>query len=381
MNAPLKIGVVCYPTYGGSGVIATEVGMGLADRGHDVHFIGYDEPRRLRPGHGITFHGVEVRDYPVFHHPPYLLALASKIVDVATWHGLDVIHVHYAVPHAAAALMARDILRAEGKVEPPRIITTLHGTDITIVGADPSYLPVTRYGIMQSDAVTVPSVYLRDETIRSLDLPGLPIVCIPNFIDPARFYPSEPDPSDDEECVRHPSIVHVSNFRAVKRIPDVIHTFAALRAQMHASLILVGDGPERPAAEMLVRKLGLKYDVQFLGKQDDFVPLLQRAALFLLPSESESFGVAALEAMACGVPVIATNVGGLPELVVHGETGFLADVGDIAGLTDACRQALSSATRWRTLSDAAAHRARTLFSIEPRLDAYEDLCVKVARVT
>jgi N-acetyl-alpha-D-glucosaminyl L-malate synthase BshA len=370
MSGQLRVGVVCYPTYGGSGVIATEVGMAMAERGHDVHFIGYEEPRRLRPGPRVTFHGVEVRDYPVFHHPPYLLSLASKLVEVATWYGLDLLHVHYAIPHAAAAVMARDVLVREGRVRPPKILTTLHGTDITVVGSDPSYLPITRHGLLMSDAVTVPSRFLEAETRSRLALPGLPITVIPNFVDTERFHPL-PSHTPAPEA---PRFVHVSNFRALKRVPDLVAAFAAVHCELpKAELVLIGDGPERSRAESLARNLGLGPSVRFLGRQDELTTLLAGATAFVLPSETESFGVAALEAMACGVPVVATEVGGLPEVVVDGQTGLLVPPGDVARLAGAMREIARHPERWALMAGAARARAVDVFRLDEQVEAYIDL--------
>lgn len=370
MSGPLRVGVVCYPTYGGSGVIATEVGMAMAALGHEVHFIGYDEPRRLRPGPRVTFHGVEVRDYPVFHHPPYLLSLASKLVEVATWYGLDLLHVHYAIPHAAAAVMARDVLLREGRVRPPKILTTLHGTDITVVGSDPSYLPITRHGLLMSDAVTVPSLFLERETRSRLDLPDLPISVIPNFVDTERF---QPGPAR-APALDAPRFVHVSNFRPVKRVPDLIAAFAAVRAELpRAELLLIGDGPERSRAESLARTFGLGAAVRFVGRQDELTPLLSGAAAFVLPSETESFGVAALEAMACGVPVVASEVGGLPEVVVDGDTGLLVPVGDVARLAGAMKEIVKDGARWAAMAAASRERSMNAFRREEQVAAYIEI--------
>jgi N-acetyl-alpha-D-glucosaminyl L-malate synthase BshA len=374
LSAPLRIGVVCYPTYGGSGVIATEVGIGMAERGHAVHFIGYDEPRRLRSHPNVAFHGVEVRDYPVFHHPPYILALASRIVDVATWHGLDIIHVHYAIPHATAAIMARQVLQGDGAATLPRIVTTLHGTDITVVGSDPGYLPITRHALRESDAVTVPGPWLGDETRRRLAMPNLAIDIIPNFVDALHFKPSEV-----ADATHEPLLVHVSNFRPVKRVCDVVDTFARAAEATGAALVMVGDGPDRPLAEARVRHHGLQGRVRFAGRQDDFVDVLQRATAFILPSETESFGVAALEAMACGVPVIASATGGLPELVVDGETGFLAPIGDIDAFAAAFVRLSTDAALRATMGAAARARAAQVFGREAALDQYEGLYTKVCQ--
>lgn len=333
MNDKLTVGIVCYPTFGGSGVVATEIGMGLAARGHKVHFISYDVPRRLDTlRDNIFFHEVEVRDYPLFTYPPYSLALTSKMVEVATYERLDILHVHYAVPHATSAYLAHQIL---GK-QAPKIITTLHGTDITLVGSDRSYLPITRFSITESDAVTAPSEYLRRATYDKLNVPtATHIEVIPNFVDTELYKPAtELEMSNRAQVLgicknAEKVITHVSNFRAVKRVTDVVKIFAKIAANFKAHLILVGDGPERSNVERLVHDLNLVGKVCFLGKQNSFEKILKVSDLFLLPSESESFGLAALEAMSCGVPVIASDVHGIPEVVKDGVVGFLSDVGDV----------------------------------------------------
>ncbi len=316
----------------------------------------------------------------MFQHPPYALALASKLVEVSTWANLDVIHVHYALPHATSALLAGQILGPRA----PKVVTTLHGTDITIVGTDPSYLPITRYSVERSDAVTVPSRYLRDTTRELLDLPGLPIEVVANFVDCARFSPPERrdrrriaqlfallgGPVDD--AVRDaPTLVHVSNFRPVKRVHDVLAVFERVNAQLPARLLMIGDGPDRSGVEARVRALGLHPRVRFLGRQDDFVEALRDSDVFLLPSRSESFGVAALEAMACGVPVVASEVGGLPEVVAQGETGRLVACGDVEGMARAVLDIVSDPERRERYGALARERAVTLFQGGPAMDRYE----------
>jgi len=363
MQVPLNIGISCYPTFGGSGVVATEIGLGMARRGHRVHLFAYDRPARLaESADGIIFHRIEVRDYPVFHQPPYTLALTSRMVDVARHEKLDILHVHYAVPHATSAFLARSVLGAHA----PRIVTTLHGTDITLVGSDPTYRPITRFSIQQSDAVTTPSTWLRDETHRLLDLDGLPIDVIPNFVDMQRFAPNRTLPYGD----RPAALVHVSNFRAVKRVPDVVEVFAGVLRERPAHLTLIGDGPERGRVEYLVERLGLQTKVDFVGELHDVRAHLQEADLFLLPSESESFGVAALEAQAMGVPVIASRVGGLPEVIADHETGRLLPVGDIAGMTTAALELLADPARLGRMRLAARERAVGRFEMNAVLDGY-----------
>ncbi len=321
----LKIGITCYPTYGGSGVIATELGKTLARQGHEVHFISYSVPFRFRDDLLKTnYHEVEVTTYPLFKYPPYDLALACKMVEVIEAYDLDLLHVHYAIPHAISAFLAREMLPHH----PVKVVTTLHDTDITIVGNDRSYFPVTRFGIDRSDGVTAVSDYLRVETSRIFGTTR-DIRVIPNFVDLERFRP-DPDPclrsrvaSGDESV-----ILHISNFRKVKRIPVVVETFAKIAERLPARLLMVGDGPERAPAEARLRELGIADRVQFLGKQDSVERFFQASDLFLLPSEFESFGLSALEAIACGVPVIGAGGGGLPELVRDGETGYVCDPGD-----------------------------------------------------
>ncbi|MCC6621840.1 MAG: N-acetyl-alpha-D-glucosaminyl L-malate synthase BshA [Deltaproteobacteria bacterium] len=363
---PLGIGIVCYPTFGGSGVIATEVGLALAARGHRVHLFAYARPARLHSD-ALVFHRVEVRDYPVFHHPPYAMALASRIVDVARHEPLDVLHVHYAVPHATSALLARDVLASDG-ARVPRIVTTLHGTDITLVGSDPIYRPITRFSILESDAVTVPSRYLRDETRARLALADQPIEIVPNFVDTERFAsPARRTLGPNDEAV----LVHVSNLRPVKRAPDCVDVLARVAAARPARLVFVGDGPDLGLIESRAAELGVADRVTLAGELDDVREHLARADVFLLPSALESFGVAALEAMAMGVPVIASDVGGLPEVVAHGETGMLAPVGDVESMARATLELLADPARCLAMGRAARDRAAALFRMGPVIDRYE----------
>ena len=369
----MKIGITCYPTYGGSGAVATELGIALATRGHEVHFITYRQPFRL-PAFlpRVYFHEVDVPRYPLFEFPPYDLALAVRMHEVVLGHKLDLLHLHYAIPHATSAWIAREMLRADGA--DVRLITTLHGTDITIVGQDPSFQAITKFSIERSDRITAVSQYLRDETLRTFGCTGCAVTVIPNFIDPVAY-----DRSHHPAVLRRdiggsgPILMHVSNFRPVKRVTDVVGIFARVRGEMPASLIMVGDGPERPAAEDAARRLGVERDVHFLGKIDAVAPLLANADIFLLPSASESFGLSALEALACGVPVVASDVGGIPEVVRPGETGFLRPVGDVDGMASAALGLLRDRARWEEMSVAAAADARARFSENAVVAQYEAL--------
>ncbi|AKQ46225.1 N-acetyl-alpha-D-glucosaminyl L-malate synthase [Rufibacter radiotolerans] len=324
----MKIGIVCYPTFGGSGVVATELGKALAQKGHKVHFITYSQPARLDSfNENLFYHEVNIPNYPLFQYPPYELALASKMVDIVQYEKLDVLHVHYAIPHASAAYMAKQILLTKGIQIP--VITTLHGTDITLVGKDASYEPVVTFSINKSDAVTSVSEDLRRETYEYFAIEK-EIVVIPNFINLERFQKQRKDHFKSAIApFGEKLLVHTSNFRGVKRIGDVIKIFSKVREKIPSKLLLVGDGPERPKMENLCRKLGICADVRFLGKLEAVEELLSVADVFLMPSEKESFGLAALEAMACEVPVISSNAGGLPELNIHGVTGFVSNVGDV----------------------------------------------------
>src|SRR6185503_3210437 len=320
----MNIGIVCYPTFGGSGVVATELGKALAQEGHKVHFITYSQPSRLDfLNENIFYHEVDFRSYPLFEYAPYELALASKMVNVAMNEKLDLFHVHYAIPHASAAYMAKQILKTHGISVP--IVTTLHGTDITLVGKDASYEPVVTFSINQSDGVTAVSEDLRKETYHSFKITN-DIEVIPNFIDLAKFKKQKKDHFKRAICPNNEMlIVHTSNFRKVKRIGDVISIFNNIHKEIPSKLLMIGDGPERLAAEQQARDLGISDDVRFLGKLEAVEEVLSVADLFLMPSEKESFGLAALEAMACEVPVISSNTGGVPELNIHGVTGFLSN--------------------------------------------------------
>lgn len=372
----MRIGITCYPTFGGSGAVATELGLELARRGHEVHFISYASPFRLRGfAERVTVHEVSQFEYPLFEQSsPYALALAVKQHEVALREQLDVMHVHYAIPHAATAWMAREMLKP---VHDLKIVTTLHGTDITLVGQDPSYFAITRFSIEHSDAVTAVSAYLRDETYRAFGRASRGITVIPNFISPAEYHPPKNGGCRDALAPRdHRVLIHVSNFRPVKRVVDVVRTFAGVRQAIPATLVLVGDGPDRDAAETEVDRLGVSKDVRFVGKVDRVSELLRGADLFLLASSTESFGLAALEAMACGVPVVATAVGGVPEVVVDGETGFLVPAGDVEAMIERALRVLRDAGLHERQSHAAAARALT-FSAESIVPRYEQVYASV----
>jgi len=366
----LRIGICCYPTYGGSGAVATDLGMALAQRGHEIHFLSYARPARLAGFHpSVSFHRVDVSSYPLFRYPPYDLALASVMRDVAESRDLDVLHVHYAIPHAVSALLARAML---GRSK-PRIVTTLHGTDITIVGAERAYLHPTRYGIDQSDAVTTVSEWLRDETTRIFGTEK-PILVVPNSVDTERFRPFDCAETRERLGVRDEVVLaHVSNFRPVKRVGDAIRIFAGVAAERPARMLLAGDGPERPTAERVARELGVEDRVQFLGEQEQIERVLACADLFVLPSDAESFGLAALEAMACGVPVLGTRAGGLPEVVEAGVSGELFEVGDVAAAVEAANGLVGDPDRHAAMSRAARERAISAFSAEAVVATYEDL--------
>jgi len=367
----VKIGISCYPTFGGSGVIASELGMGLAERGHEVHFITYAVPGRLkidRPG--IHFHQVSVPDYPLFEYSPYSLALASKMADVAERVGLDLIHAHYAIPHAIGALLARDIVGGNLKV-----ITTLHGTDITLVGRDPSFMPIIKYTIERSDALSAVSIFLRDDICRTFNCEK-PIKLIYNFIDPRDFE----DRDSRAERIRYTPdgeklLIHVSNFRKVKRINDVIEIFLRLREKIRTKLILVGTGPELEPAVQRVEKAGAEGDLIALGNRETVNEIICSTDLLLLPSETESFGMAALEAMACGVPPIVTDCGGLPEVVDDGVTGCISPVGDVDDMVNKARELLLNEDARTEMGRRAREVAFKKFNLNLALDLYEDLYV------
>lgn len=369
----MKIGITCYPTYGGSGAVATELGIALAERGHEVHFITYQQPFRL-PNFlpGVFFHEVDVGRYPLFEYPPYDLALAVKMHEVVREHQLDVLHCHYAIPHATSAWIAREMLQESG--DDVRIVTTLHGTDITIVGQDRSFFTITKFSIERSNAVTAVSDYLRDETYRAFGCTGCAVEVIHNFIDPVEFDRSRhPIPFPEAQRDGRKILMHISNFREVKRVRDVVRVFAAVNRDVPSMLVMVGDGPERIEAEDEARTLGVQGSVRFLGKIDAVAPLLSGADLFLLPSQSESFGLSALEALACGVPVVASNAGGLPEVVKHDVTGWLHEIGDVEAMARSAVRVLSDHALWNTVSAAAAADARERFSASAVVAQYESL--------
>ncbi len=373
----MKIGIVCYPTYGGSGVLATELGLGLARRGHQVHFITYRRPARLNTFHeNIYFHEVSAEDYPLFEFPPYDTALASKLVDVVKFEDLDLLHVHYAIPHATVAYMAKKILLTEGRYVP--FITTLHGTDITIVGNNNSFAPVVAFSINKSDGVTAVSESLKNQTYEYFNIEK-EIKVIYNFIDFTRFNKLNKDHFKKAIAPHGERILlHVSNFRKVKRVEDVILVFKKVYEKLPSKLLLIGDGPERHHVEELCRKLGLHHEVRFLGKQDAIEELLAVADVFIMPSQSESFGLAALEAMACEVPVVSSNVGGLPEVNIQGETGFLSEVGNIEEMAENVLTILQNdevLQRFRANALAQAKR----FDIENILPQYEAYYEEVLR--
>jgi N-acetyl-alpha-D-glucosaminyl L-malate synthase BshA len=366
----MNIGIVCYPTYGGSGVVATELAKGLADRNHNVHILSYARPTRLDTiDANISFHEVAVNAYPLFEYPPYDLALASHMVDLIRFEKLDLLHVHYAIPHATSGFLAKQILGREAAHVP--LITTLHGTDITIVGNDPSYKPVVDFSIHQSDGVTAVSEYLKNETYKNFDIQK-EITVIPNFVDLSRFYRQEINHFKNILCPNNEKVVtHISNFRKVKRINDVIDTFAYIVQQgVKAKLIMVGDGPERSSAEQHCRQLDLCSEVRFVGKQQKIEEILSISDLFLMPSDSETFGLAALEAMSCGVPVISSNAGGIPEVNIHGETGYLCDVGDTTQMGKYAVELLTQENMHEQFARNARLRAEQ-FELSKIIDQYE----------
>lgn len=368
----MKIGITCYPTYGGSGVVATELGKSLAERGHEIHFVSSSLPFRLSHVAGnIFFHEVNVQSYPLFESPPYTLSLTSKMVDLAKHAGLDILHVHYAIPHATSAVTARQILADDGIHLP--VITTLHGTDITLIGQDPSFTPVVEWSIKESDGVTAVSNYLRQETYDHFDVEG-DIEVIPNFIDTDRFRRQDKEHFKQALCPNGEKvIVHVSNFRPVKNAPQVVEIFHRVQQNVPSvKLLLVGDGPDRVPAERKARELDVHDDVRFLGKQDPIEEILSIADVFLMPSGSETFGLAALEAMACRVPTVVSDVGGLPELVNDGETGFLCPLEDLEAFTDRTRRLLIDDDLHESMAQAARDRAVNTFDIDRVVPLYED---------
>jgi N-acetyl-alpha-D-glucosaminyl L-malate synthase BshA len=374
----MKIGVTCYPTYGGSGAVATELGLALAERGHEVHFISYAQPFRLDHfRERVFFHEVEMEDYPLFEHPPYALALAVALHDAARKHELDLVHVHYAIPHATSAWVAHEMLGEESDL---KIVTTLHGTDITLVGIHPSFQAITRFSILKSHGLTAVSEFLKRETVRDFTVPEDRVHVIPNFIDTSVYRPGlEPCHREALAPEGGKIVMHISNFRAVKRAEDVVSVFARLTAKQPATLVLIGDGPERPRVLLRAEELGVRDRVVFLGKHTSVHELLSCADLFLLPSASESFGLVALEAMACGAPVVASNVGGLPEVIDHGTTGYMFDVGDIEGMAEAGLRIMGDDDHWRSLSEAGRAVAVERFSAARVVPQYERYYEQVVR--
>jgi N-acetyl-alpha-D-glucosaminyl L-malate synthase BshA len=370
----MRIGITCYPTYGGSGVVATELGIELAARGHDIHFISYAMPVRITQAAGrIHFHEVEMMNYPLFDHPPYTLALATAMANVAVNESLDLLHVHYAIPHSVSAYLARAMLK------PRRLpfVTTLHGTDITLVGLDRSYLPITRFSIEESDAVTAISQYLRDVTAREFAVQR-PVEVIPNFVNCDEFRPCDGKGRREEFAPAGEKIlVHLSNFRPVKRVPDVVEIFALVRQEIPAKLLMIGDGPDRTVAEWMVREKKLAQDVIFLGKQNQVQDLLCCADVLLLPSEIESFGLAALEGMASGVPPICSRVGGVPEVFRDGVEGFLVEAHDVPTMAARALEILRDPERQAAMSRAARQRALRNFCSKSIIPLYEDLYRRV----
>lgn len=369
----MKIGITCYPTYGGSGAVATELGIALAARGHEIHFITYRQPFRL-PAFlpNVFFHEVDVGRYPLFEYPPYDLALAVRMEEVVRTHGLDLLHCHYAIPHATSAWIAREMLREQKR--DVKVVTTLHGTDITIVGQDPSFNLITKFSIEKSDRLTAVSEFLRKETYDAFGCTACDVAVINNFIDPSIYNRDKYQSVLRKQLgAARPILMHISNFRAVKRVRDVVGIFARVHAELPSWLVMVGDGPDRPEAEDEARALGIDDSVHFLGKIDDVAPLLASADLFLLPSSSESFGLSALEALASGVPVVGTNAGGLPEVVRNGETGVLCGVGDVDGMAREALAILLDPARWRAMSELGIADARERFSLDQIVSQYEHL--------
>jgi len=366
----MKIGITCYPTYGGSGVIATELGKALALKGHEIHFISYALPFRLANFvENVVFHEVEMSSYPLFEFPLYTLALASKMVEVAEYEKLDLFHVHYAIPHASSAFLAKEMLKDKIDI---KIVTTLHGTDITLVGLEPSFLPLVKFSIEKSDGVTAVSRFLKEKTLTNYDIEK-DIRVIPNFVDTEFFKPNSDCTFRKNIAAQGEKIlVHTSNFRPVKRVPDTIKIFNIVQKEVPSKLILVGDGPDRSECERLARQLKLTDKVKFLGKQDGLVEILTASDVFLIPSQSESFGLAALEAMSCGIPVVSSSVGGLPELVGHNECGFIAEIGDIERMAKYVIDLLTNERKYKIFSNNARERTIKKFDTNKVVPLYEE---------
>jgi N-acetyl-alpha-D-glucosaminyl L-malate synthase BshA len=375
----MKIGITCYPTYGGSGVVATELGLELAERGHEIHFISYAQPIRLTGPHpNIHYHEVEVSRYPLFDYPPYDLALATRMAEVSELYDIDLLHVHYAIPHSVSALLARQMLAAKPRGRRLPFVTTLHGTDITLVGLDRSYLPITRFSIEQSDGVTAISKYLQERTLREFDIKNK-IQVIYNFVNCDVYvrHPKTLEKREEYAPNGERILVHLSNFRPVKRVTDTIEVFDRVRKQIPCKLMLIGDGPDRSRAEWLAVQKGIHNDVLFLGKQDQVQEKLALADIMLLPSELESFGLAALEGMACEVVPIATRVGGIPELIEHGKSGYLADVGDVDTMARYALELLSDEKALREMAKASRAVAQSRFCSSRIIPEYEDFYRRV----
>jgi len=374
----MKIGITCYPTYGGSGVVATELGKALASKGHEVHFISYAMPHRLTHFiENIFFHEVEMSSYPLFEHSLYCLSLASKMIEVVEYEKLDIVHVHYAIPHAVSAYLAKQIIKRTNS--DLKIITTLHGTDITLVGLEPSFLPLVKFSIEESDGVTAVSRFLKEKTITNYNI-DKDIEVIYNFIDTELFKPGV-----NEEIRKRLApngeklLMHTSNFRPVKRVPDTIRVLEKVLKEIPTRLILIGDGPDRSECERLARELGIEKNVCFLGKQDGLHELLGSADLFLMPSQSESFGLSALEAMSCGVPVISSSVGGLPELNIHNETGFIAEIGDIDRMAKYTIDLLTNKRKYKIFSENSRNVAVNSFDNSIIIPKYEEFYERILK--
>lgn len=372
----MKIGITCYPTYGGSGVVATELGKALAEKGHEVHFISYAFPHRLNHFvDKIYYHEVEISSYPLFEHQLYGLALTSKMLEVIEYEKLDLLHVHYAIPHATSAYLAKQIIRKNNS--DIKIITTLHGTDITLVGLEPSFLPLVKFSIEESDGVTAVSRYLKEQTLTNYNI-KTNIEVIYNFIDTS-LYKVNPDKQMRENIAPNGEkiLIHTSNFRQVKRVSDTIRILDLVKKEIPAKLVLVGDGPDRSECERLTRELDLNDDVKFLGKQDGLEEILNCADIFLMPSQSESFGLSALEAMSCGLPVVSSSVGGLPELIRHNETGYIAEFGDVKRMARYTIDLLKNEKKYKAFSENSRARAVNNFDIGLIIPQYEKYYDKV----
>jgi N-acetyl-alpha-D-glucosaminyl L-malate synthase BshA len=364
----MKIGIVCYPTFGGSGIVATELGQKLAERGHQIHFISYASPMRLdKFRENIFYHEVDVSHYPLFEFNLYTLALTSKIIDVIKFEKLDIIHAHYAIPHAISGILSKQVL-SDTKI---KLLTTLHGTDITLVGLEPAFHPLVKYSLDNSDGITAVSNYLKNNTLQHFKI-NKEISVIHNFIDPELYQRIDCTEIKPAICPKGEKVlIHISNFRPVKRVKDTVLILNEVLKEMPARLVLVGDGPERGETEKLARELGISEHVKFLGKQHALIELLSCADVFLLPSQSESFGLAALEAMSCGVPVVASNIGGIPEVVAHGETGYVAEFGDIKRMSKYVIELLTNRRKWEVFSANARRHAVEKFNTDIIIPQYE----------